>query len=90
MNFAAAVAHHLCLALPAAITQSLTQLLAEPCYSIQNLIPNPTNLKVFCDEDPEDLVEVLGVVPVDGVGVVARLVPHRRERSHDQVQDGHA
>ena len=47
-------------------------------------------LEVLGDEDPEDLVEVLGVVPVDGAGVVARLVPHRRERRHDQVEDGHS
>ena len=42
-------------------------------------------LKVFGDKDSQDLVEVLGVVPVDGAGVVAGLVPDRREWSYDQM-----
>ena len=47
-------------------------------------------LKVFGDKDSQDLVEVLGVVPVDGAGVVARLMPDRGERRHDKVEDGNS
>ena len=58
-------------------------------FSVALLDPREPELEVLCDEDPQDLVDVLRVVVVDGVGVVARLVPHGRERRHDQVQDGH-
>ena len=46
-------------------------------------------VQVVADERPEDVVEVLDGGVVKGVGVVGVLVPHRRERRRDQVQDGH-
>lgn len=46
-------------------------------------------MQVLCDEDAEDLVEVVDGVEVESGHVVARGVPHVRERVRDYVEDVH-